>query len=86
MANIKGAEKLLRDIEKKILNWNERSMFRLKGVGNLSRADLDSLELYAQTYIRSGGYGFPGLMEPRGSIKEVLDKYGVTSSHAYSFF
>lgn len=83
--NIKNAEKLIKDIEKKILNWNERSQFRLKGIGNLSRADLDSLELYANTYIRSGGYGFPGLMKPMGSIAEVLEKYGITA-HEYSYF
>lgn len=86
MNKVANAQKLLKDIDSKLSNWNERSQFRLKGVGNLSRADLDTLTLYAEAYIRSGGYGFPGLMEPRGSIKEVLDKYGVTSSHAYSFF
>jgi len=75
--SIKNAQKLIQDIEKKISNWNERSQFRLKGVGNLSRSDLDDLELYANTYIHSGGYGFPGLMKPLGSIAEVLEKYGI---------
>lgn len=84
VAGIQGAEKLLKDIKKKIANWNERSQFTLKGIHNLSRADLDSLEMYANFYIRSGGYGFPGLMEPMGSTKEILEKYGM-QTETYSW-
>ncbi len=73
--NKKNAEKLLSDIQKKIQNWNERSSFTLKGVKNLSMADLETLELYADTYIRTGG--FYGLMEPRGAIAQVLVKYNI---------
>ena len=50
--NIKQAQKIIKDINKKILAWNERSQFTIKGVKNLSRADLDSLVLYAETYER----------------------------------
>jgi hypothetical protein len=74
---VKQAKRLIGDIRKKIASWNERSQFKLRGVNNLSRSDLDTLELYAQTFIRNGGYGFSGLMQPRGSIKAVLDKYGL---------
>ena len=77
--NIKGAEKLIKDINKKRLNWNERSMFTIKGVRNLSVSDLDTIELYANTYIRNGGYGFPGLMNPLGEVKEVLQKYNLVA-------
>ena len=42
---------------------------KLSGVKNLSRADLDMIELYVQTDGR-------GMVEPRGAVKEVLDKYG----------
>ena len=76
-ANIKNAEKLLSDIQKKIQNWNERSMFTLKGVKNLSMADLEILELYADTYIRTGR--FQGLMEPEGAIAQVLNKYNIVA-------
>lgn len=75
--NKKNAEKLLSDIQKKIQNWNERSSFTLKGVKNLSMADLETLELYADTYIRTGG--FYGLMEPRGAIAQVLVKYNIVA-------
>lgn len=61
-------EELLEEIERKLDKWDERSSFVIKGVRNLSRADLDTLELYA-TY--SGR-----LMKPRGEVGEVLAKYG----------
>lgn len=77
-ANVKNAKKLIGDIKKKINNWNERSMFTLKGVKNLSMSDLDTLELYATTFIRTGG--FYGLMEPRGAIAEVLTKYNIVAA------
>lgn len=76
--SVKNAQKLLNDIEKKIRNWNERSMFTLKGVKNLSMSDLDTLELYATTFIRTGR--FYGLMEPRGAIAEVLTKYNIIAA------
>lgn len=72
---IKNAKKLIDDINKKIENWNERSAFTLKGVKNLSFADLDSLRFYALTFINKGS--FSGLMEPRGAIAEVLAKYNI---------
>lgn len=72
---IKSAEKLIGDINTKINNWNERSQFTLKGVKNLSRADLDVLGMYAETYIKNGS--FYGLMEPMGEIGEVLSKYNI---------
>ena len=72
---IKNAEKLIRDIDKEIENWDERSQFKLKGVGNLSFSDMDILKLYAETCIRTGS--FRGLMEPRGEIAKVLSKYGI---------
>ena len=72
----KNAEKLIKDIEVKIRNWNERSGFTIKGVKNLSMSDLDTLVLYSKTCIRTGR--FEGLMEPRGSIKAVLDLYGIS--------
>ena len=66
-------DKLIRDIEKKISTWNERSQFELKGTGNLSRSDLDVLRMYAD-FSKRQDYS---LMEPRDRIKEVLDKYDI---------
>ncbi|MFW6015515.1 MAG: hypothetical protein ACOCRK_03695 [bacterium] len=82
---IKGANKLLKDIKKKKDNWNERSCFTIKGVKNLSVADLDTLELYATVFLQNGGYNFYGLMKPLGSVKEVLDKYNVTEEMSFAF-
>ena len=71
----KAALKLLSDIKKKLDKWNERSSFTLKGVKNLSMSDLDTLQLYANTLLDYGYY--VGLIEPLGTIKEVLSKYGL---------
>lgn len=71
----KKVEKLKSDIAKKIANWNERSNFTLKGVKNLSRSDLDTIELYADTIASQGNYN--GLMKPLGSVAQVLSAYGI---------
>jgi len=62
---------LIEDIEIARRNWDERSQFKLAGIGNLSNSDLDTLELYAREY-----NGF-NLMEPTGNIKAILKKYNV---------
>lgn len=71
----KKCAKLKADIQKKLDNWNERSSFTLKGVKNLSRSDLDTMELYADTICRQGNYY--GLMKPLGSVATVLKAYGI---------
>lgn len=75
---MRNAQKLIKDVNEKIEKWNERSCFTIKGVKNLSRSDMDTLILYAEHYIMSGGNNFSGLMEPLGNIKEVLNKYDIT--------
>ena len=71
-----NGEVLLRDIEKKIEGWNERSSFTLKGVRNLSMSDLESLKLYALQYIKMGEVTGNGLLiKPRGEVAEVLQAY-----------
>lgn len=75
----KQAMKLKNDIQKLKNNWNERDQFKLKGVGNLSVADLDQLELYADEYIRNNG-SFGTLMSPLGDTKIILDKYNLKGS------
>jgi len=69
------ARKLINDIRVKKQKWNERSQFTLKGVRNLSMSDLDTLTLYAEHIILYGHW--QGLLRPRGSIAEVLTKYGI---------
>jgi hypothetical protein len=76
MKQIKNAEKMIQVIEKKKMKMEYRTS-TLKGVSNLSRSDLDSVVFYAEAFIRSGGTGFPGLMEPRGTTEELLKKYEV---------
>lgn len=71
--NIKNAEKLIDAIESRRSMWDEWSTFTIKGVKNLSIADLDTLELYAVNLLRNGSY--QGLVTPRGYIAEVLSKY-----------
>jgi hypothetical protein len=81
--SIKNAIKLIKDVEMKIDKWNERSSFTLKGVKNLSKSDLDSLVLYAQKFIENNGRGFYGYMKPLGSIKNVLDSYGISEQCSF---
>lgn len=81
--SIKSANKLIKDIQSKRNSWDERSQFTIKGVRNLSPADLDQIQLYAETYINSGGSGFPGLMNPFGEVGEVLDSYGLKSNSIF---
>ena len=77
-----GAEQLIKDIKKARNNWDERSQFVLAGVDNLSVADLDVLELYAEYSLKYGS--FAGLMEPLGSISKVLDAYRVLNAYRFS--
>lgn len=72
---MKNAEKLIKEVNKKIDNWNERSQFKMAGAKNLSRSDMDTIILYAETYLRNGSIN--SLMNPRGEIELVLNKYGV---------
>lgn len=63
------------DINIALNSWNERSSFKLGGVGNLSLSDLATLELYIEYYEAYGTYeGY--LMKPLGSIAKVLEVYG----------
>lgn len=59
---------LLKTINEKLNKWDERSSFSIRGVNNLSRSDLGTLELYAT-------YNGP-LMRPVGGVRQVLEKFG----------
>lgn len=67
------AEKCIQAINKK-LEGMESGTVTLKGVRNLSRADLDSIKLYAKASIDGTLNRF---MEPQRSVKDVLDKFNV---------
>lgn len=69
--DILNRETLIEDITMLLEKWDEKSQFKLAGVGNLSLSDLDSLELYAREY---NGYN---LIEPRGDIAKILRAYNV---------
>lgn len=72
---MENAKKLIKDVEKKIDNWNERSQFKMKTVGNLSFSDMETLKFYAEEKLKRGNINH--LMEPRGGIGEVLSMYGI---------
>lgn len=74
--SINNAQQLINDANGK-LGGTEANTSELKGVKNLSVSDLETLILYAESYIQSGGYGFNGLMEPLGEVGQVLGKYGL---------
>ena len=69
-------EKLIKDIEKLRSTWDECSMFKLKGVKNLSNSDLDTLNMYAYCVLKFGTWK-GRLMDPMGSVRDVLAKYGM---------
>lgn len=70
-----NAKKLIKDVDKKIDNWNERSQFKMKGIGNLSFSDMETLKLYAEEKLRYGNIN--NLLKPMGNIAEVLKTYNI---------
>lgn len=76
---IKGSKKLKKDIETKILKWNERSSFKIKGIGNLSMSDMDTLTMYADNAIKYPENPEKGFMPLRGGLREIFIAYGILS-------
>lgn len=65
---------LRKDIQKKLDGWNERSMFTLKRVKDLSLADIHTLEICCDFYDVYGSLdGLALYFSPE--IKQVLKKY-----------
>ncbi len=54
-----------------IINTSEYRGVKVLGV-TCSRSDLEMIIFYLDTYLRQGNIN--GLMEPRGEVKEVLQK------------
>jgi hypothetical protein len=72
----KRVKTLENTINKKIDSWNERSMFTISGVKNLSRSDLDTILLYTETISKEGCYtGY--LRKPLGEVRSVLAANGL---------
>jgi hypothetical protein len=74
--SIEKAYKLIDEVST-ILNSTEGRTIVIKGIRNISISDLDTLIMYAEAYISSGGYNYGNFMEPRGDIEKILDKYGI---------
>lgn len=73
---IENAEKLIKDVKRKIQNSEYRGV-TMKGVRNLSRSDLEMTILYAEAFVDSGGYNFGSFMSPRGNVEDLLKAYGL---------
>lgn len=71
-----NAEKCINAINKKV-NSMEYGTATLKGIKNLSRADLEMIKIYAEASINGTMSRF---MEPRGEIRDVLEKFNVPVS------
>lgn len=67
-------KKLRDDIETKLDKWDERSMFTLRGAGNLTRSDMDTLLMCCDWYEKYGSLN--GLAYFSREVKRVLEKYG----------
>lgn len=73
-----NTEKLRKDVNKKIDNWNERSQFTLAGVKNLSRSDMDVLLLMCDLLDEVGAdeHLIGTLILVSDDIMNILKKYG----------
>lgn len=68
-----NANKLIIDCQKSLLK-DEGRIRTIRGVRNLSRADLETAILYAQHVLNYGTWEGM-LMPPRGGVEELLGKY-----------
>jgi hypothetical protein len=75
MINILNAQKLITDVNKK-MDTSEYRTCTIKGVKNLSRSDLEGLQMYAEFAIKNQ---LNALMPLRGSQAEVWKKYNIES-------
>jgi len=73
MINILNAQKLITDVNKK-MDASEYRTCTLKGIKNLSRSDLEDLQMYAEFAIKNQ---LNTLMPLRGSQAEVWKKYNI---------
>jgi hypothetical protein len=69
-----NTKKLRADIKSKLNAWDEKSSFTMKGVRNLSRCDMDTLDIMCDIYEQTESLSGYLLV---GGVKEVLKKYGL---------
>lgn len=67
--------KKLKEVCERIPYENEYNCVAINGIKNLSRSDVDSIELYVDTILKNGSIDW--MMSPRGSVLEVLESAGV---------
>lgn len=68
-------EDLEYDISIALARWNEYSHFRLAGVENLTRADIDTLLMCCDYYDQHGNLNGLRFFSPE--VKAVLKNYGM---------
>lgn len=68
-----AVEKCMYEVEKKLAGM-ENGTVTIKGVSNVSVADLDTVLLYAE-YVDTGR--LHELMRPVGNVRRVLEAYGI---------
>lgn len=64
---------LQKDVQVELMYWDEHSQFTLAGVPNLSKADMDTLLLYCDTWLTDGNVN--SLMPLSGGPLDVWNKY-----------
>jgi hypothetical protein len=70
-------DKVLKELNE-IKYANEYRLKNVKGVKGLSFSDIDTIIIYVEDHRKYHGEALHGrLMDPRGKIKEVLDRYGI---------
>lgn len=70
-----SAKKLITELQTKINNWDQKSLFAIKGIRELAYSDLDSAMMYAKRVIEKGG--LDGFVPPFGKTKDLLAAYGL---------
>lgn len=82
--SVEKAYDLIDDLQG-VLNYTEGRGIVINGIDNVSISDLESTIYYAETYIRNGGTGFSGLMEPLDNVYKILKSYGLEDKSRGSF-
>lgn len=71
---VAAAKRLIDSCNKKIL-MSGYDVVKLRGVENLTRADLDTIIMYCEYFIDNKTIG--GLMPPHGGVASVLKQIGL---------
>lgn len=69
-----NSKKLRKDIRQRLDKWNERSTFKISGVKNVTRADMDTLIMCCDYYDEHGSLDGLSYFSPQ--VKQLLIIYG----------